>query len=99
MGALNLTYLKPRRLASIICLKRIPGLDAKSEQQYSIALKTVSGGKFCSRFVLHGQTSEVGITHGDLAVLCGRKAKHRLLITQGTRTKFLNGYAMITPAG
>jgi hypothetical protein len=98
-GCIKLDLPKPRRLASIICLKRIPGPDAKSDQQYSIALKTVSGGKFCSRFVLHGHASEVEITHGDLSALCGRKANRRLLINSRNSHRILDWVCDDDPGG
>src|SRR5438552_3436122 len=62
---------KPCRLVMTVCIKSIVGPD----QMHLIALKSVSGRRFCAFFVGEGKPG-----CGDLAVLCGRGVDLKLLI-------------------
>lgn len=62
---------KPFRLVVTVCVKRIP---SSGVPMYLMALKSVSGRRFCSFFVGDGE-----VVCGDLAVLCGTGAEQRLL--------------------
>jgi len=98
-GCIKLDLPNPRRLATIVCLKPIPGPYADSDQEFSIGLKSVSGGHFCSRFVLHGLAADIEITHGDLSVLCGRGVKRKLLINSKNSHHVLDWVCDDNPGG
>jgi len=86
-GCAQIDLPKPKRLATVVCVKPITGPYPESDQEYSIALKTVSGGCFCPRFVANGDPVE--IVHGDLAVLCGRGPDRKLLVHTNGSTRIL----------
>jgi hypothetical protein len=71
---------KPRRLVSIVCTKSIVG----PSPLHLIALKCVSGRKLCSFFSGPGKPA-----CGDLAVLCGRGDKQKLLVNSGNSNHVL----------
>ena len=64
---------KPHRLVVAVSVKPIPSPEVPMQL---IALKSVSGRRFCSFFIGEGS-----IACGDLAVVCGTGPEQRLVIT------------------
>ncbi len=71
---------EPYLLVTIVCLKLIAG----GEPLHLVALKSVSGKRFCSFFA--GVAQAVA---GDLSVLCGSGAGQRLLINSNNTNHIL----------
>ena len=69
----SVRFPKPTRLVVTVCVKQIP---SDGIPMYLMALKSVSGRRFCSFFLGDGE-----IECGDLAVLCGTGSGQRLLIS------------------
>jgi len=63
---------RPYRLVVVASVKPIP---SESVTMFLVALKSVSGRRFCSFFV-----GDAGLACGDLAVLCGLGSEQRLLV-------------------
>ena len=73
----NALLSKPFRFVTIVCTKRIIGTYPPfgPDQLHLIALKCVSGRRYCGYFVGEGKPE-----CGDLSVLCGRDVELKLLI-------------------